>query len=65
MVGVGLMDDCEIYGSKHKLYIHHAEDQFLLGYVEFHCRKCSSIVRVDRLYFYLALQTPVRRFNGY
>lgn len=52
------MDDCEFYGSKHKLYVHHAVDQFLFGYIEFRCKKCSSIVRVDRLYFYLALRTP-------
>ena len=55
------MDDCEIYGSKHKLFIHHAVDEFLFGYVEFHCKRCSSIVRVDRVMFYAALRTPVRR----
>ncbi|WMI34497.1 hypothetical protein SEA_DAMASCUS_60 [Microbacterium phage Damascus] len=55
------MDDCEIYGSKHKLFIHHAVDNFLFGYVEFHCKRCSSIVRVDRVMFYAALRTPVSR----
>lgn len=55
------MDDCEFYGSKHKLYIADVYDIFLIGHVDFKCRKCSTMVRVDRLYFYLALRTPAER----
>ena len=53
------MDDCEFYGSKHRFKFKGAINVTMLtGGLVFDCRKCSTRVIADRLYFYLALQTP-------
>lgn len=56
------MDDCEFYGSKHRLKFKGAINVAMLtGGLVFDCRKCSTRVIADRLYFYLALRTPAER----
>ncbi len=53
------MDDCEYYGSKHHFKFKGAINVTMLtGGLVFDCKRCSTRVIADRLYFYLALRTP-------
>ena len=52
------MNNCEIYGFKHKLKIVGAVDQFIFGWVYFECANCKSRLQVDCPTLYRALQTP-------
>lgn len=56
------MDDCEFYGSKHHFKFKGAINVTMLtGGLVFDCKRCSTRVIADRLYFYLALKTPAGR----